>query len=101
MKRLAFLLLATLAACAHGGGFIPAPARASDRNAKSVRADVVYASDVAWRRSQYWRLEDLGWPWDLIVANDGTACPLFTNIVYTPRVNDYFVCPTAWRQARP
>jgi hypothetical protein len=101
MKRLAFLLLTLLTACAHGGRFIPEPAHAGDRNAKAVRAIVPFASELAWRRSPYWRLEDFGWPWDVIVANDNTVCALFKQVIYLPSTNDYFVCPTAWRQARP
>jgi hypothetical protein len=101
MKRLAFLLVALLTACAHGGGFIPEPAQPGDANAKSVRDLVPYASDYHWQRSPYYRPLDLGWPWYVILANDGTACPLFKNIVFLPNRNDYFACPISWRQARP
>jgi hypothetical protein len=100
-KLCILLLLIGMAACAHGSGYIPAPARAGDRNAKIVSQIESYASLMTWKRSPYWRVQDFSWPWDVIVADDGTACPLFEQVVFLPEVRGYYVCPTSWRFIRP
>lgn len=93
-----FLALLFLVACAHGT--IREPARAGDRGAKLVHAVLPYASRLAWQRSPYWRLSDVGYPWNVVIATDGTACLLSSDDVFLPEPRDYWVCNESWRLAR-
>jgi len=101
-KLMILLLLIGMAACGHlGSRVIPEPAKPGDYNAKRVVRVAVLASTSTWERSPYYRTGDIGWPPQVVVAQDGTVCPLWHIVVDEPSPNDFFACPTQWRFARP
>ena len=92
-------LLIFLTACL--GGHAPLPkARAADRGAKLVRAVIPFASELAWKRTPWWRMSDQTYPWNVVIATDDTACLLSSDVVFIPNPRDYWVCVTPWRVAR-
>ena len=102
MKRVLgwFLLLELVFGCAHG--VVPAPARAGDRNARPVRRVLWVSSRSAWEASRWYRTDrDSGeWPRRVVLAVDGSVCPMDVRDVREPRQWDYWSCPTTWRTPR-
>lgn len=100
MKRVLgwFLLLEFLFGCAHG--FVPAPARAGDRNVRVVHRVLWVPNRSVWEASPWFRISDTDWPRRVVLAVDGTACLMDGRDVNEPRPQTYFVCPTPWRLAR-
>lgn len=100
MKTL-LVLLALVAGCGIGKGPLRPEPRAGDRNTKMVSRVVDFTSELQWQRSGYWRIEDQPtWPWFIVLAGDGTACPVFTHTVYVPLTGAYHACDIAWRVRR-
>lgn len=91
-----FLILALLlTACATGTP--PRPIRATDANVKTVARVSEFVSPSAWRSSGYARLGEVETPFKLVLAADGTVCPVMTLDVEPIRVGEYYACKNTWR----
>jgi hypothetical protein len=111
LRALAALLVLTLFGCAHGG-VVPRSARAGDRNAKVALQVLTFASgrgcdmrtlqcsNVLWRNTPWYRMEDMSEPDYVVLSGDGTACPIFRLLVETPQEQRPWACEGQWRTRR-
>lgn len=94
------LLALLLTGCARGN-YYKAP-RVGDPNSKRVAKLLHMVSEQQWQRSGFGRMDDQpSWPWLLVIAADGTACPEFKQIVNEPREGEVWSCSVPWRARRP
>lgn len=100
MKLLGLLLLLELVfGCAH----VPRETvRATDKNARLVRAVLWVGSHESWQASPWFRAESdmIEWPHKIVLAIDGSACLMDLREVNEPQPGDFWPCHTNWRVAR-
>jgi len=95
------LLLLAVSPVGCGGYYSPIRPGESPLVKSAVRVDH-YASESRWMHSGYWRTEDQpDYPWLVIIAGDGTACPVFDHrSIDEPTRGEFYACPVAWRMYR-